>query len=150
MKIRNKSTGYDLKYKIRKRIGIDTIKNEMILLFKGNEILDYNCLYYYKVEDGGVISLITRLKEEKDEKRILKKQERREVQINSHKKPISDISVTVFNNNRVNYEMEVGSKDNFEGSIKSMEKSKKSFRLSYNNKSVKNSENQSNESEDDI
>ena len=149
LKIRNKSTGYDLKYKIRKRLGIDTIKNEMVLLFKGNEILDYNCMYYYKVDDGAVITLITRLKEEKDDNRILKKQERREVQINSYKKPISDISVTVFNNNRVDYDMEVGSKDNFEGSIKSMEKSKKSFRLSHNNKSVKSSEIRSNESEED-
>ena len=73
-KIRTKCTGYDLKYKIRKRIGINSIMKEMTLLYKGSEIIDYHCLYFYNVEENATFNLITRDKIiENDVKKRLRK-----------------------------------------------------------------------------
>lgn len=77
-KIRNKSTGFDLKYKISKKLGIDTIKNEVRILFRGQEILDSHCLYFFNIGDG-VINVLSVDKKfiNYENRRIMKKQIKR-------------------------------------------------------------------------
>lgn len=77
-KIRNKSTGFDLKYKISKKLCIDTIKNEVRIFFRGQEIFDSHCLYFYNIGDG-VINVLSVNKKfiNYENRRIMKKQIKR-------------------------------------------------------------------------
>ena len=80
-KIRNKSTGFDLKYKISKKLGIDTIKNEVRIFFRGQEILDSHCLYFFNIGEG-VINVLSVDKSfiNYENRRIMKKQIKRSKQ----------------------------------------------------------------------
>jgi len=92
-KIRNKSTGFDLKYKISKKLCIDTIKNEVRIFFRGQEIFDSHCLYFYNIGDG-VINVLSVNKKfiNYENRRIMKKQVKRNKQKKFNKNVSDDFS----------------------------------------------------------
>ena len=99
-KIRNKSTGFDLKYKISKKLCIDTIKNEVRIFFRGQEIFDSHCLYFYNIGDG-VINVLSVNKKfiNYENRRIMKKQVKRNKQKKFNKNESDDFSYYENNKN---------------------------------------------------
>lgn len=57
-KLRNKCTGFDLKHKFAQLINLDKRNNKLRLFYKGQEILDSHCLYFYEIQNDSLIQAI--------------------------------------------------------------------------------------------
>ena len=67
MKIRNKATGFDFKYKIMKMLNINKMKYKMRLIYKGFEIEDVHCVYYHGINNQWWVFAITTKRNPKED-----------------------------------------------------------------------------------
>ena len=57
-KIRNKCTGFDIKYKFTKLNGLDSRLYKVRVFYGGQEILDTHCLFYHNIKDGDTLHIL--------------------------------------------------------------------------------------------